>query len=234
MLELGEHALIVGMSGSGKSVAAATLVCHLSKAYPQAGVLIINHKKDETIDSILPPTRKLPGKLKRGGKYNLHPLIQKDDAEIERLLEQVHKQGNWIVYIDEGYMISPRSYMLMALYTQGRSKKISVITLSQRPTWISRFAVTEASVIQVFNLNGKDDVKTLENNIRSRDKNYLLDTVDKLERYSSFVWYSKKREGIILAPYPHPVRCKIVEEKRGLKWWHGLFILPIGLAALIT
>jgi hypothetical protein len=43
------------------------------------------------------------------------------------------------------------------ILTQGRSKKIPTITLSQRPVWINRFVLSEATFYQVFRLNDKRD-----------------------------------------------------------------------------
>src|SRR5262249_2768679 len=66
------------------------------------------------------------------------------------------------VFIDEGYMLPPRSPSFSALLTQGRSKRNPVVTLSQRPVRIDRTAISEASHVVAFDLNDRRDMKSLE------------------------------------------------------------------------
>ncbi len=65
--------------------------------------------------------------------------------------------------LDEGFMLPhrPPYRALNAIYTQGRSKNIPVITLSQRPSWLSRFAYSEADHIVYMRLNDRRDRKTI-------------------------------------------------------------------------
>jgi hypothetical protein len=93
----------------------------------------------------------------------------------------------------------------MALYTQGRAKKIPTITLSQRPVMISRFAVSEASIIQVFKLNDERDRKTIQTFI-PQDIEPLMrampNETPKLPPYHS-LWYDVPRNKLaILSPVP--------------------------------
>jgi len=148
--------LVIGKNGSGKTVAA---VWHLAqKRIDEYPFVVINHKRDSLVDSI-------PGAQfvdlnftpEKPGVYIYHPMPDHDDAAVTDLLWRVYEKENTGVYIDEGYMLNPRDPALNALYTQGRSKHIPLITLSQRPSRISRFAVSEAAFYQVFYLTDKND-----------------------------------------------------------------------------
>jgi len=50
---------------------------------------------------------------------------------------------------------------MISLLTQGRSKHIPMIILSQRPVWMSRFVFSEADFYQVFHLNDDRDIETI-------------------------------------------------------------------------
>lgn len=150
---------IVGKTGSGKSQAA---MWHLSnRSYDKMPWVIIDYKHDDLINSVkefkhLDNMDTVPTKP---GVYVVHPLP--DDTEaVEDFMWKIWAQENVGVYIDEGYMIG-NSPALRALLTQGRSKKIPMIVLSQRPAWISRFLFSESDFYQVFWLNDERDRKTV-------------------------------------------------------------------------
>lgn len=170
-----QQILVLGQNGSGKSVAA---VWHLSlRDFDREQWIIVNHKRDELVDSI-PHARFMkmderPDK-KTPGIYIYHPLPSIDDAAVTDLFYWAYHRGHVGVYIDEGYMINPLDPGLTALYTQGRSKYIPMITLSQRPTKISRFAVSEAKFYQVFFLADERDRKLIGSFIPGVDLNELM------------------------------------------------------------
>lgn len=171
-----QQILVLGQNGSGKSVAA---VWHLSlRDFDHEQWIVINHKHDELVDSI-PHARVMklherPGK-KEPGVYIYHPIPGQDDDAVTELMFWVYGRGHCGVYIDECYMINPRDPGLTALYTQGRSKHIPMITLSQRPTMISRFAISEAKFYQVFFLADERDRKLINAFIPGVDLNALME-----------------------------------------------------------
>jgi len=196
--------LLIGKNGSGKTRAA---VWHLSqKDLENERWIVINHKREDLINSI--PGAKflaLNEFPKKSGVYIYEPRPEIDDAAVTALLWHVYEKGNTGVYIDEGYMISPRDAALNSLYTQGRSKKIPVITLSQRPTRISRFAVSEAAFLQVFYLNDKRDRKTIQEFMPIDLDDYLLSQNDKprlLPEYHSIYYETASEKPLIMAPVP--------------------------------
>jgi hypothetical protein len=88
-----------------------------------------------------------------------------------------------------------KSAAFNALLTQGRSKNIPLITLSQRPVWLSRFVFSEADFFQIFWLNDTRDRKTVNS--------FTPFSLEKrLPDYHSF-WYNVGRDTTnVLAPVP--------------------------------
>jgi len=188
--------LIVGKTGSGKTVAAAWQLSE--RDYDVRPWVIFDYKYDVTIGGIRgaeiisiyskPPTEP--------GVYIVRPRPD-EEGQVEAFLWQVWEQGNTGLYIDEGYMLpnNGKSAAFQAILTQGRSKQIPVIILSQRPVWISRFAVSESDYYQVFWLTDELDRKTIGR--------FIPDGVNqRLEEYHS-IWYDVKQDRkAILQPVP--------------------------------
>lgn len=207
-----QQILILGQNGSGKSVAA---VWHLSlRDFETERWIVINHKQDELVDAIpnanFMKMDKRPGK-KDTGVFIYHPIPQVDDVAVTELLFWVYANGHCGVYIDECYMINPRDPGLTALYTQGRAKHIPMITLSQRPTMISRFAVSEARFYQVFFLVDERDRKLINSFIPGVDLNDLMNpTTDDngrigprpLPDYHSIYYNTAGHEVLVMTPVP--------------------------------
>jgi hypothetical protein len=92
-----------------------------------------------------------------------------------------------------------------AILTQGRSKRIPVIVLSQRPVWLSRFVFSEASYFQVFWLNDFRDRQTVQSFIPA-------DTENRLPDFNS-LWYDVGRDRVSRM-LPVPARTTILETFR--------------------
>jgi hypothetical protein len=157
---------IIGRTGTGKTVIA---VYHLSNydfdKYPW---VVYDFKRD----SLLAEIGDIPGAEHIGtdyvpnkpGIYFVHPMP--DDKElVEQQMWGIWQRENMGVYVDEGYMVCPPgaapNRAFRALLTQGRSKRIPMIILSQRPVWLDRFVFSESDFYQVLALNHKGDRKTM-------------------------------------------------------------------------
>lgn len=160
------HRLIeIGRTGTGKTQAGTW---HLSvKNLRRDPWLVWNTKGDELLNEIA----KMPGsneikfsdKITKPGLYFIRPKPHEmKSEECEQFLWNIHKRGHTGMMFDEGYMMDKYSKALNAIYTQGRSLKIPTITCTQRPAWLSPFALSEADFFQVFHLNRKGDQKTVE------------------------------------------------------------------------
>lgn len=152
-----QRTTIIGSTGSGKTVFACWLLS--TRDFINHPWVIFDYKGDELIAEIGAKEIKLrDGPPKKPGLYVVRPIADTEDDEVEKFLWACHKRENIGLYIDEGFMISPKSRAFKALLTQGRSKHIPIIVLSQRPAWISRFVFSEANFFAVFRLTDDDDV----------------------------------------------------------------------------
>ena len=155
-----QHLAIVGANGSGKTQAAQW---HLSQRDINTRPWVIyNYKSDKTIDGI--PYAKNIGLDEipiKPGVYIAHPQPDQTDA-VETHMWAIWEKEGIGVYVDEGYMVGDRNPAFRALLTQGRSKEIPVIVLSQRPVWMDRFVFSEATFFQIFRLNHRKDRRNVE------------------------------------------------------------------------
>lgn len=144
---------------------------HLSNAnFDRKPWIIIDFKTDEHINSIdranYISTKEIP---KQAGIYIVQPHPQDGEA-LSEMLRKIWERENIGVWIDEGYMMSESPAVekrFISLLTQGRSKRIPMIVLSQRPVWISRFVFSESDFYQIFQLQDKRDVQTIASFIPS-------------------------------------------------------------------
>jgi hypothetical protein len=150
--------VIVGATGSGK-----TQFAQHELSYRNHHVMpwvIYNFKYDESIDGI-PGARELDlGELPQSpGIYIAHPDPDEDEKALEAHMKAIWKQGDTGVYVDEGYMVGQQNPGYRKLLTQGRSRRIPMIILTQRPAWMDRFTFSESEFIQMFRLQDREDVR---------------------------------------------------------------------------
>ncbi|MGC9293469.1 MAG: hypothetical protein ACP5EP_12250 [Acidobacteriaceae bacterium] len=183
---------VVGRTGSGKTQAA---LWHLSNASIDTKPWVaINHKFDEHIDAIARAVdinfSTLPSVP---GIYRLHPLPSESE-ELDEFLWKVWAAGNIGIYIDEGYMVR-KTDAFNACLTQGRSKHIPMIVLTQRPVRVSPFVFSECDFLQVFQLNKKRDKQTIEENSR-------IDMENELPQYHSYYFDVAQNKVAHFGPVP--------------------------------
>lgn len=193
---------IVGATGSGKTQAA---LWHLSnRSYTEQPWIIYDYKRDELIESIpgvqeIEVTKRVPEKP---GLYVVHPHPMQV-TEVESQMWGIWEQENTGVFIDEGYMIGKNSAAFRALLTQGRSKHIPIITLSQRPTWIDRFILSESEYHQIFRLQHYGDVEAVNEFIPVKlFRNPEDNTKIRIPEYHSYYYDVGADELVILKPVP--------------------------------
>lgn len=153
---------LIGRTGSGKTQAGAWVLS--LAAFDRMPFIMIDYKGDELLNDIdyvkeIGIQEKPP---KQPGLYILH--ARPDQAEeMEAFLWRVWEKERIGMYVDEVYALpkSGKSPAGTALLTQGRSKKIPFIGLTQRPTWCTRFLFSEADFYGVFGLNDKRDRDTV-------------------------------------------------------------------------
>jgi hypothetical protein len=195
-----QHLVIVGRNGTGKTVGA---VWHLSKRDWQLNPWVIfDWKRDPLIARL--PAQELPlGQIPtEPGLYVYHPFPDNQD-EVDTTLWAIYNQGGIGVYVDEGYMLN-KSKAYRALVTQGRSKRIPTITLSQRPKNMDLSVFSEATFIQAYALNDLNDRKRVSEWMpREGDINGVqFDPHYKLPAYHSWYYDVNRDQIAILAPVP--------------------------------
>jgi len=197
-----DRTVIVGRTGTGKTIAGAW---HLSlKKFATFPWIVFDTKRDPFFKELW----RMQGAKKirfsdRVGKDGLHyiqplPHEMKSDAA-EDFLWRLHKRGRVGIFIDEGYMFDKFSDALTALYTQGRTLNIPMITLSQKPKYLNMFTFSEAQFFQVFPLNDLNDRKRIA-------EFSPIDPKVRLREHHS-LWYDVGRNSVVeLSPVPAPDR----------------------------
>lgn len=187
---------IVGRTGSGKTRAG---MWHLSQRdFHNMRWVIVDYKGDDLIAASpaqeIDFTKPIKKTMRENGLYVIRPLPEVDDEDVELFLRQIWMTGNTGVYVDEGYML-PDGVSLRGLLTQGRSKHIPMIILSQRPVWMSRFVFSEADFYQLFHLNDKRDKQSIGAFMPEKAKGRLPD-------YHSWYYDVGKDDLVTLGPVP--------------------------------
>jgi len=113
-------------------------------------------------------------------------------------MQKIWANGRTGVYVDEGYMIPNKERWFRALLTQGRSKHIPMIVLSQRPVDMDLYVFSEADFIQSFDLNYDKDCQRVEQYMKRRNAPAL--DFDALKRYQSFYYDVAEKQLVILNP----------------------------------
>jgi len=188
-----QRLVIVGRTGTGKTYAGAWQLA--MRRFDRMPWIIVDYKRDALLNDIGATEIQIGALPAKPGLYIVHPLPDDKEA-METWFWAIWGRENIGLYIDEGYMIGD-SAAFRALLTQGRSKKIPMIILSQRPVYLSRFVFSEADFHQVFHLNDKDDRKTMQR--------YLGDAVKldaKIEKYHSTYYNVSEDAAVILSPAP--------------------------------
>lgn len=187
---------IVGRTGSGKTQAAAW---HLSlRRFDQMPWIVYDYKIDPLLNEIAGvehiDTETIPSKP---GIYLVHPHPD-DLIQVASQMTHIWERENIGVYVDEGYMVCPPGKPNSAfrlILTQGRTKHIPMIVLSQRPVWLDRFVFSECEFFQIFALTDSRDRGTIGSYVPAN-----LD--ERLPDYHSYYYDVAKDEMVVLKPVP--------------------------------
>jgi hypothetical protein len=150
----GEHVAVIGTTGTGKTYLMSRLTDY--RKY----VAIFRTKAD---DNKFPGFRTVKDHKPLAELYNDRLLIDPEYRMQARVganvFETIWQRGGYTLMIDELFYVGARlglsSYVDMLL-TQGRSKRISIVTGMQRPVHVTRFAISECTHIFSFALERRD------------------------------------------------------------------------------
>lgn len=185
---------VIGSTGSGKTQFAVWLLS--TRDFNLRPWFIFDFKGDALIEQLgateIDVTKRPPVKP---GLYVVRPIPELHDYAVSQFLRYIWEMENAGIFIDEGYMIGNRNAWLNACLTQGRSKHIEMIILSQRPVWMSKYVFSEASFFAVFNLMLEDD--------RKHVRSYLGNTqVSLLPKYHCLWYDADRQQSIVFKPVP--------------------------------
>lgn len=183
----GQHAAVVGRTGSGKTYLISKLV-QLRKY-----VVIFRTKPDRNKFPGFATVRKASAMDHWGSeRILLEPSYERQAVEGYEMLDRAWRDGGWTVVIDENWYAEAHLGLkpyIVRLLTQGRSKDISVVVGMQRPVDISRFALSEITHLFVFRTEGRD----LKFSLRDSTNDAIVPAVRAL-RGHDFVYYNAAKD----------------------------------------
>lgn len=203
---------IYGQTGTGKTTFA--LWCLSRRSWHRMPWVIIDSKLDPGIAQI-PRLEEIDinGKPpKKKGLYVVRPMPGDfDDGHVSSWLMRVWSQEHTGIFIDEGYSFRPQDRALRAILTQGRSKRIPVIALAQRPAWVSPYIHSESEYKTAFYLQTPADIDRMREWFPPGYDNENLP-----DHYS--YWYGRPgREFVRFGPCPPEDEIMQVFDDRGVR-----------------
>lgn len=193
MWRQGDHVLLLGATGTGKTTAEYPLLNH-------RGAVVVLVTKDDDVNwkGYQTVTTVKAIDLRKGFKWRLFPDYDDAPREFAAMFQRAWDEGCWCICIDELYhvqdmrhkvgpkdIVNLQSVAEKAL-TQGRAKKITVVAGSQRPAWATKFAFSEARYVICFRLGLGEDLDKVRKNFGKA----FADQVSQLGRYE-FAWLDK-------------------------------------------
>ena len=180
---MGEHATLVGPAGSGKTHLAVTL----GELTPHL-IVLATKRRDPLIQDLVRHgytlvddidriplaargTDKRSVPVHRRVLYWPRPTGRNERARLAaqgyaaaKALSYAERNGDWAVLIDEGLWMAKNLRLeqeMEALWVQGRSMGVSVITCAQRPSHLPLLAFSQATYLFLWRVNDRRDIERL-------------------------------------------------------------------------
>lgn len=153
---------VIGRTGSGKTHLSMWLLSHAN--FHSQPWIIIDFKREDFFQELRDSHYKSIEDLyldspipRKPGLYRVQPEPDEHD-ELQEFLYKIWRKRKTGVFTDEAHMMPPRG-AFPTLLTQGRSLQIPMITVTQKPAWISKFVFSEADYFAIFHLTDEVDRK---------------------------------------------------------------------------
>jgi hypothetical protein len=189
--------VVIGANGTGKTVLGAWILSR--QRFDKRPWVALDFKNEELWDRVGdPPMRplklgRLPGKT---GLYRMEVRPGQEEL-LEDWLWRVWETENIGLFCDEVSLV-PQKAAFKAILRQGRSKRIPVISCTQRPVDVDREVFTESQFVSCFRLSDERDYKIVQG-FTGRA------AIDRpLPRHWSYWYDANKAELSVLKPCPPP------------------------------
>jgi hypothetical protein len=214
----GHRHAIFGMTGMGKTVNG---LWHLSRRrFDQKPWIIVDFKRDLIVKQI-PRLEEIgidDAIPKRPGLYVVRPEMQDESTgPVTDFFYRVWKREHTGLFIDEGYGVHPRDKGLRAVLTQGRSKRIPVIALSQRPAWVSPFILSESEFKSIFFLQTPADIDRVQEWLPRKHSGNIRVDPSSLQPAHSYWYCMHTREFRAFGPCPDENEVLDIFDRRRVK-----------------
>jgi hypothetical protein len=188
-----DRTVVIGATGSGKTRMGVWLLS--VRLQPNRRHFVLDFKGEELFTHLnltpWPIDAPLPTEP---GVYWIR-ILPGQENEVSQFFLNCYNTTNILIYTDEGYMLPYQDRWVRACLTQGRSKLIEMITLTQRPVKLDVFFMSEATFFSVFRLNVKDDRKRVSEYMDGLE-------IPRLPRFHS-LWYDVALdESVTFQPVP--------------------------------
>lgn len=212
-----QRVIVLGRTGSGKSQFSIALLS--TRDWNRMPWTIIDYKGEDLLEDIREATNGAIKQVspyeeppKKPGLYWMNPSPVIDDEAVNAYLWKVWRNERHGLFIDEGFALpqAPKGPFDVIL-TQGRTKRIPVIALYQRPVYMSRFAVAQADYFAVFDQNDERDLKTTAQYVKAAKgpNNEIISVFSPLPKYHC-LWYDVS-QGVSTVLQPAPARDDIID-----------------------
>lgn len=206
----GEHVVVVGPTGSGKTVLWQSLLSIRERRHGYIAVLCTKPKDDQLLSLTAKRYRKVIANNNYTDTSYPRLLIWPNSGHLTdtfnqrkqflTCLEGAWKHGNWTIVLDELRYIADQLNLRKALdvmYLQSRSSGVSLVSVTQRPSWVPLEAFSQSSHLFFFTCRDEYDLKRIQG-LGAANSKLVRSMVESLERYQ-FVYVNALTGDILIS-----------------------------------